>query len=377
MISIATKKAKIFPSYDIRCGNALSVINNLTEEGKIVNTVVTSPPYFNKRKYGDSQIEIGRETSVSIYIDSMVGIFNAIPLHPQGSVWVNIGDKRDKNGSLLGIPERFIIRMIDNGWLLADSVIWAKSVVKSDGSTVGGSMPEPAAARLNGNSFENFYRFVKTKKISDAWTDTCAIRIPRVQGVVKQERYLPPELMTTNTDITGRNLSNVWQLAMGQTKEAHYAVYPTELIERPVAMTCPHSICKFCGHLRTRIVEMVEYDEGRGTSRIFHKYNQKPTDLTEEEDWKASNRQDTGRSYTPRKPETKGWSDCGHDLYETGVVLDPFIGSGTTAEVALKLGRSVIGIDLYPKFKQMTETRCATVLQHLSENLFTVKELIK
>jgi DNA modification methylase len=49
-------------------------------------------------------------------------------------------------------------------------------------------------------------------------------------------------------------------------------------------------------------------------------------------------------SWSP--PQTIGWSDCGHNSWRTGVVLDPFCGSGTTMLVARKMGRQSIGIEL-------------------------------
>ena len=43
---------------------------------------------------------------------------------------------------------------------------------------------------------------------------------------------------------------------------------------------------------------------------------------------------------------TLGFTDCGHDDFRRGVVLDPFAGSGTTLAVATGLGRDAIGIDI-------------------------------
>jgi hypothetical protein len=61
-------------------------------------------------------------------------------------------------------------------------------------------------------------------------------------------------------------------------------------------------------------------------------------------------RQDTGRQYVPRKPVTVGWEP---DLpaIRRGIVLDPFCGTGSTGEGAVRLGRNFIGIEFYENAK--------------------------
>jgi hypothetical protein len=156
--------------------------------------------------------------------------------------------------------------------------------------------------------------------------------------------------MRRHTSMEGRNLTNVWNIPMGQTKKSHYAVFSSALIERPVAMTCPLEIT--AQGPKRRIVEMVPYEEARPFSRGIGKYT-KP----EEEIRVKSGRQDTGRKYIPRKPVTVGWEP---DLpaIRRGIVLDPFCGTATSGEVALKLGRHFIGIELYEENAQIAEERC-------------------
>jgi hypothetical protein len=181
-----------------------------------------------------------------------------------------------------------------------------------------------------------------------AWSDTCAVRIPRRN--VADIRYLPETLMRCHTSMEGRNLTNVWNIPAGQTTESHYAVFPPALIERPVAMTCPLEVTAQ-GPKRRRI-EMVPYAEARPFSRGIGKYT-KP----EEETRLKSGRQDTGREYVPRKPVTVGWEP---DLpaIRRGIVLDPFCGIASSGEVALKLGRHFMGIELYDGYADIAEDRC-------------------
>ena len=329
--------------FSILRGNAIEVLKQ--RETK-VDCVVTSPPYFQQRVYGASTSELGRESSVSEYIANLVDVFKSIPLNRWASIWVNIGDKRGKQGELLGIPERFCIAMYDAGFYRIDHVIWAKECVQVNGQSVGHCMIEPAARRLNGNGHEPFYRFVLNP--AEAWTDTSAVRIPR--NNVEDVRYLPEELMRCHTSLEGRNLTNVWNVSMGQTNESHYAVFPAPLIERPLAMTCPLEITD--QGPKSRKIVMVPYEEAHPIKRGIGKYTK-----SEQEIRTRSGRQDTGRQYIPRKPVTTGWEP---DLPATrrGIVLDPFSGTGTTGEVALKLGRHFIGIELYDEYANIAEERC-------------------
>lgn len=339
-------------------GDASEILGRLP----VVDTVLTSPPYYQQRAYGDSKLEIGKEDQVSSYNDSLVTLFNRIPLHPRGSVWVNLGDKRQHEGGLSLIAYRFALAMVAAGWHVADDVTWAKVETDDDGETEGNCMIEPAPHRLNGNAHERLFRFTKCPP-GEAWADMCAVSIPRQN--VPDIRYLPPELISVHTSIEGRRLSNVWRVGNGGNREDHYASYPPALCERPIAMTCPMRVCATCGHIRTRIVEMVDYDEGKRRPRRSGKYSFE-TDVEVLRD--KAGRHDAGRIYVPRKPVTTGWTDCGHNNWSPGIVLDPFCGSGTTGVAALKMGRRFIGIDLYQNYLDIAQRRCAEVVQYLAQN---------
>jgi len=320
---------------------------------KEVQLVVTSPPYYKLRKYGGSSDELGQEKTPREFIDRLVSMLNAINLHPQGSICVNLGDKRV--GSCLMIPEMFSMAMVESGWKLIDKIVWAKVECGDDGVTDGTFMTEPAKGRFNGSGYEPIYRFVKDPK--NTWTDMEATNISR-QGV-EDTRYLPAELMHCDTSVTGRRTPNVWRCQYGQTRRKHYAVYPPAICERLIAAYCPMCMCSECGHLETRLTDMVEYDEQRGSKRVFGKYTG---------DAEKSGRQDTGGKYTAKMPVTTGWTSCECKKWRPGIVLDPFAGSGTTGEVAIKLGRDFIGIDLYDEYHNIMIERLDETQKFLTDS---------
>jgi len=139
----------------------------------------------------------------------------------------------------------------------------------------------------------------------------------------------------------GRNKRTVWQITTKPYKGAHFATFPTELIETPIKAGCPEFICKKCG--KARRMTMVD----SGERRDVEKYTGKAT--KDYDSAKAQNPSDTKRRIleSQSKIMIPQYSDCGCNVgFESGVVLDPFFGSGTTAIEAISQGKRYVGIDL-------------------------------
>jgi DNA modification methylase len=334
-------------------------IRDVISQVPTVHCVVTSPPYFGKMSYGSSDAEVGHEGSPDEYVAALCDILESIPLHELGSIWVNIGDKRGSNGGLIGIPSMFSLEMRRRRFLLTDDIVWAKGVTDRDGAIVGNFMTEPAPGRLNGNGWESLFRFTRRK---GAWADMQAVAVPRYN--VEGDRYLPQHLMTVNTDIEGRRPTNVWQMPLGRTKRRHFASMPIDIPERAIAMTCPPYINPDLT-IPTRIIEMVEYDEGKGGKRVFGKYNLMDGDDTDELRARAG-RADTGCGYVARKPVTVGWTQISKDATR-GIVFDPFTGIGTVGGVALRMGRNFVGVELYDEFARDATHACERVAAEMDK----------
>ena len=133
----------------------------------------------------------------------------------------------------------------------------------------------------------------------------------------------------------------------------HFAVYPTSLIEPLIKATCPDKCCPECGMGWSPVVERnfkpqpdVSEEKGkRGTG------SQKPMD--ESSTWQGFPRGITESNVLGYRPTC----ECGHDAHTPGTTLDPFLGSGTTALVAERLGLNTIGIELSETYARMAHDR--------------------
>ena len=197
-------------------GDALEVLQQMPDE--FVDTVITSPPYFGLRSYLPQNHlykskEIGLEKSLEEYIEVLMRVIKEIKrvLKKEGSFWLNYGDcygtgsgagsrKGTKQGthraftdevlfyketgkekivgfekSLMMIPERIALRMIDDKWILRSKIVWAKQIYdQKENRTKGSVMPTSVKDRFN-TSWEYLFHFVKNKKY---FFDLYALRFP-------------------------------------------------------------------------------------------------------------------------------------------------------------------------------------------------------
>ena len=281
------------------------------DEGVKVQTCVTSPPYFGLRDYGvDGQI--GLEQTIGEYVANMVDVFRHVwhILEDDGTVWLNLGDSYARTGGdsskkgrhwdgrknnpntghnrfagdiglkakdLIGIPWRVAFALQDFGWYLRQDIIWHKP----------NPMPESVTDRCT-KSHEYIFLLSKSPQY---YFDHLAIKEQGVtpagtkgaKGSIERQNQFgvnarPPEYKIYDGM---RNKRDVWTVNVRPYKGAHFATYPTALIEP----------CILAGSRKNDIV------------------------------------------------------------------FDPFMGSGTTAQVALQHGRQYLGCELNKEYEKLQQER--------------------
>jgi hypothetical protein len=174
----------------------------------------------------------------------------------------------------------------------------------------------------------------------------------------------------------------LWKMSTQPYAGSHYATFPMALPKRLIEAMCPLRVCRECGRPSERITSADA--ETRLGNRV-------------KVGFAARDGRETGERSIPHfdSPQitTLGWSDCGcpnrwncrtyypecgepdcpcpPDNYDdrqetrwrTGVVLDPFAGSGTTLEAAQAVGRHAIGIDFDPRNADLAQQRVGMFLE--------------
>lgn len=355
-------------------------------KAKSVHCVVTSPPYWNLRDYGTAVWEggdedcdhkkpsrqgstgeranrttghddifnevcgrcgarridqqLGSEKTPQEYTAKMIEVGKAIHrvLRDDGTFWLNLGDSY-KDKQLTGIPWRVAFAMQVAGWYLRADVIWQKP----------NTMPSSVKDRPT-TAHEYLFLFSKQPQY---FYDAVAIEEKASTpsnfhggGAVDVSRN-DADRQNAGPDTGSRNKRSVWSVPVGNLKEAHFACFPPRLITPCIlAGTSKHGVCGDCGAQYIRVVERERIATRPGID----------TKVTG--DNKVDGNRDPERHVTRTK--TLGWKkgcDCETDKIVPATVLDPCLGSGTTAAVAIRKGRRAIGIELNAEYIEIAKRR--------------------
>jgi DNA modification methylase len=306
----------------IEFGDCRQTMRRWKEQGIKAQTCVTSPPYYGLRDYGHEG-QIGLEETPEEYIKAMVEVFRCVwdVLENDGTLWLNIGDsyynyrpgkgqalvkqsvanndqdlpqtcarrgnKLDglKEKDLIGIPWMLAFALRADGWYLRQDIIWHKP----------NPMPESVQDRCT-KAHEYIFLISKSQKY---YYDAEAIKEASSDPEGSANRYKAPFFAGEKHESGGysatgvthtkgmkefdgnRNKRSVWTVTTKPYAGAHFATFPSDLIEPCIMAGAPVG----------------------------------------------------------------------------GIVLDPFMGSGTTAQVAQNLGRQYLGCELNPEYKPLQDKR--------------------
>jgi DNA modification methylase len=255
-----------------------------------VHCVVTSPPYFGLRDYGDPR-QVGLEPTPEAYVSRQVAIFREVRrvLRDDGTLWLNIGDSYANTGGrtclgetsqrqgranvdaqhkvkgypggddvkikdLIGIPWMLAFALRADGWYLRSDIIWAKT----------NGMPESVTDRP---SKSHEYLFLLAKR-SSYFYDDIAIRTPHARiwdesngrglygGDGNADRPNKDNENPVLPHPDGANARSVWTIPTRPFKGAHFATMPVDLAERCIlAGTSEKGVCPACGAPWERVIE--------------------------------------------------------------------------------------------------------------------------
>ncbi len=337
-------------------GNCLDVLKTLPDNS--IDCCVTSPPYYALRDYGMEQ-QLGLEETPEKYIEAMTKVFMEVyrVLKPEGTLWLNIGDSywgggwraasfNENSGSiqkgskgtycgdtmpackgkiglykpkdLIGIPWMLAFSLRNAGWYLRQDIIWHKP----------NPMPESVTDRCT-KSHEYLFLFSKTQKYyfdHEAIQEEAVTQIdPRVGKRCEYDGMRKGEQGTGNRAF----VSLKTRPKMGGTKYGD--------------SSDPHHSTKSGKEWEPQIKE-------QGTEGDVYVVRNK-RDVWSVKVKPCKEAHFATYPFELIKPCILAGCPMG------GVVLDPFMGSGTTAIVAKSLDRDYIGIELNPEYIQIAERR--------------------
>lgn len=325
----------------IICGDALAVIKKLPSES--IDCVVTSPPYFHLRDFG-AKGQIGLENTLEEYLTRLLTVFDEIKrvLKPAGTCWVNLGDtygnggvttyaKASKKQSLSSAKKTKAVSGLSSDStsdLPSDLTVLAKTVVPQRKTKCLLQVPSrfTLAMTERGWILRNEIIWHKPNCVPSSVKDRLTVDFEKLFFFVKNRKYYFNQQFEP--------LHNPERLKRRYFKPNSPRKWDYEK-DRSAVPVNPASIEKS----RKKMLE-----RGRNKRCV----------------WRVPTGQFTGNHFAvfPEKlVETPVLAGCPKD----GIVLDPFVGSGTTAIVAKRLGRRFIGVELNSAYAKMAKRRMGTL----------------
>lgn len=424
-------------------GDVLDKLKEIPNE--YIDCIISSPPYWGLRDYGVKG-QLGLEPNFRDYLSIMSRIMDELKrvLKKTGTCWINLGDtyaggdnhsdwsntskkfgKKRKQAvfkaqpkkhliakSRYGIPERFYINCIDNGWIARNHIPWYKS----------NSMPSSVKDRFT-NKWESVFFFAKEQKyyfnldavrektltetkpfnarvrdtkrgleqqkltggmseeedqkynkkgekkqdstkgpngkpiptyagFNDRWRakqETEPLNTYRIVNRIKDARDKGLDHDHCLDHPVGKNPGDIFFINPKPFAEAHFATFPVDLPLKILKCACPQQVCSKCGIPRYPISKPTEeYQKALDNIKGLESGN-----LT--------------KGYQNYKNKTQtltvdykiiSWTTCDcNEKFNPGIVLDPFFGAGTVGVAAEQLGLQWCGIELNEEYITIAENR--------------------
>ena len=343
--------------------------------------------------------QLGLEDTPDQFVENLVNVFREVRrvLKDDGTVWLNLGDSYSSGGrktttnqtlrgdselvsirpqpvngikekDLIGIPWKVAFGLQADGWYLRQDIIWHKP----------NPMPESVKDRCTKSHeyifllSKNAHYYFDHESIKVESSQSTEIRNKnkfngafkgQFKGTPNEKRWQEGRpIDEPKFSIDGKsNKRSVWTVTTKPYSEAHFATYPHDLIIPCIKAGCPEKVCASCGKPYVR-----KFKEINVEPKIV-KQNKTNTKKFE------SSMGGSGTSFKGHSgyfkndgtPITKPTKDlglqkqcqCETNEIKSGTVLDPFGGSGTTAQVAAQLNRNAIICELNPEYIKIANQR--------------------
>ena len=326
---------KTIPFLDtIQCGDNNTLIRKLPD--KSIDLIITSPPYFQQREYGGGSL--GSESDVNHYIDALLDLLKEEKrvLKPSGNIVYNLGDKY-KNSSLLLVPFRFALRATDELNLkLVNNITWVKS----------NPTPRQYNKRLV-NSTEPFFHF--------ALSNEYYYDLEHFQQGITPKRSMPGE------NFGKKYLELIEKSVLSPDQKERARIELSEVVDEVKSGSISgfrmkikgiHSL-PFGGQDGGRMIQL----DKKGFTIIRIPGNTIKRDVIISPVGSIK-----GNIHPAIYPETIISDLIALLSPKNGVVLDPYMGSGTTAIAAMKNDRHYIGFEIIPEYCNLASRRIADLL---------------